>query len=169
MPKHVEKVKLICDSCQKEYWVYPSRIRWDKVKGYKSHFCSRACKYEGDKKRPGYWKNKKMPITARKKMSENHADVSGNKNPNWQGGRRISKGGYILLWKPEHPDSDYHGYVREHRLVMESKIGRSLASQEVVHHINHDRQDNRPENLMLLKNASEHQKLHSKLNRAQKT
>jgi hypothetical protein len=47
----------------------------------------------------------------------------------------------------------------EHRLVMEAYIGRKLSSDEVVHHINGDKADNRVENLVIM-TRSEHTKLH---------
>jgi hypothetical protein len=78
----------------------------------------------------------------------------------WKGGRRKDKDGYILIWKPEHPMADYHGYIREHRLVMEQKLKRYLTSKEVIHHVNHKKDDNRPENLILLSDGAEHQKIH---------
>lgn len=51
-------------------------------------------------------------------------------------------------------------YVYEHRHVMEQKIGRPLRPDEAVHHKNHDRADNRPDNLEL-KSRSEHNREHT--------
>ena len=43
---------------------------------------------------------------------------------------------------------------------MEQKIGRPVLPDEIVHHINHVRDDNRPENLMLLSHKG-HMHIHS--------
>ena len=51
--------------------------------------------------------------------------------------------------------------VSEHRHVMEKILGRKLKDNEDVHHINEVRDDNRPENLMVL-TRSEHMRLHTK-------
>lgn len=48
--------------------------------------------------------------------------------------------------------------VSVHRLVMEQTLGRKLLENEVVHHINGNKKDNRPENLVVM-SASEHSRL----------
>jgi len=92
-------------------------------------------------------------------------NTKGENNPMWTGGRKIGKGGYILVWRPEHPHCNTQGYISEHRLVMEDRIGRYLVPSEIVHHINKNRQDNRIENLQLLESNSAHATLESKLRR----
>lgn len=71
--------------------------------------------------------------------------------------------GYIIVYRPQHHRADANGYVREQILIMEEKLGRPLQQKETVHHMNHIRDDNRPENLMLLSSGSVHTSLHHKL------
>lgn len=69
--------------------------------------------------------------------------------------------GYIKVYVPNHPYATKDGYVMEHILAMEKHIGRYITRDEVVHHINHVRDDNRIENLQLM-TFKEHAGLHMK-------
>lgn len=92
----------------------------------------------------------------RKMTPEQKAKISAaNKgrwsNPSEFGGHRKKRGdGYIKIYLPSHPLATKDGYVMEHILVMEKQIGRYITRDEVVHHKNHIRDDNRIENLQLM-------------------
>lgn len=107
--------------------------RPDRVAKHERHFCSRTC-YDLAK--------------------------SGDGNPNWNGGRRKHEKGYIMLYRPDHPNATRKGYVMEHRLVAEEKIGRLLDPEEVVHHLNGVKDDNRPENVQVLAGQGAHSEIH---------
>ena len=79
---------------------------------------------------------------------------------NWKGGK-VYRGKYIEIYQPQHPYVNTSGYVAEHRLVIEKKLGRYLLPTEVIHHKNGVCDDNREENLMLSLNG-EHTSNHNK-------
>lgn len=75
----------------------------------------------------------------------------GPDHPNFRSGKSHDANGYVTL------SSKVHGRNvrrREHRVVVEEAIGRSLGPDEIVHHINGDKSDNRIENLSLETRAS---------------
>lgn len=77
------------------------------------------------------------------------------------GHEKRRRDGYVRVYVPDHPNSTADGYVMKHILVVEREIGRYLAEDECVHHINHIRDDNRIENLQLM-TISEHMSMHMK-------
>lgn len=84
-----------------------------------------------------------------------------DKNPMWKGGI-VTSSDYILLYKPEHKNSNSSGYVLEHILIMSKHLQRPINIGEIIHHINGNKKDNRIENLMLFKSNSEHISFHAK-------
>jgi hypothetical protein len=82
--------------------------------------------------------------------------LSGKGHPCWKGGVTTDKSGYVLRYKPNHPFCNAGGYIREHRLVMEQKLGRTLLPLEVVHHRDDDPSNNHPDNLELFASNREH-------------
>lgn len=115
-----------------------------------------------NKGKPGW--NKGLRGIESKESIRNRAEkMMGSKHPKWSGGKLITEEGYILVRRRNHPNANANGRVYEHRLVMEEIIGRPLLKNEVIHHINGDRADNRPENLRLFSEPGKHSRLHYQL------
>ncbi len=74
----------------------------------------------------------------------------GRENPNWRGGIKHRPDGYVRL-------SSNDKY--QHRIALETMLGRPLQSDEFVHHIDGDNTNNCVSNLQIMTN-SEHRKLH---------
>lgn len=79
---------------------------------------------------------------------------------NWKGGRSVASNGYVLVKLPGHHLADVRGYVYEHRLVAEQKLGRQLLKGEIPHHINGIKTDNRPENIEVVESIFAHRVRH---------
>lgn len=86
---------------------------------------------------------------------------------NWRGPkkqpghRRVHKTkGYVLVYLPDHPRADKVGEVREHRLVAETALGRPIDTKHPIHHVNGDKTDNRPCNLVVCEDTAYHELLH---------
>ena len=53
------------------------------------------------------------------------------------------------------------GRVYEHIIIAEQELGRELKPREVVHHIDHDKLNNDPENLMVFRSENDHKAYHA--------
>ncbi len=78
----------------------------------------------------------------------------GEKNGRWNPGQLLSSEGYVKIRVEKGSTNDIGGgYAYEHILVAERMIGRLLEPDEIVHHRNEVRHDNRPENLKVTTNS----------------
>lgn len=72
--------------------------------------------------------------------------------------------GYRLIHMPDHPaaftSDNWKGFVYEHVMVAEKFLGRRLRAGEVCHHLDLNRANNRPENIIVLL-RSQHNKIHA--------
>lgn len=146
------KITNKCSTCGKE-------IKTSKAKNQK--YCSPKCKYSDKnffiRRMEGYKEFiKNQPSYLRR----------GENSQNWKGGKSHHSRGYVAIMLSSddpyismaHPASHY---CMEHRYVMAKSLGRCLTREEIVHHKNGIKDDNRIENLEL-STWGEHTIQHSK-------
>jgi HNH endonuclease/NUMOD3 motif-containing protein len=169
-------ISCACGKCDLKILKYDTHNGWEERKYARGHATKGKPHSEEHKRRITEAKiGHEVSVETRKKLSlafkgkpisEQHkkniglANI-GEKNASWKGGRIKDSRGYWRIWSPTHPFKDYYGYVFEHRLVMEKHLGRYITREELVHHINEIKTDNRIENLRLM-TREEHSKLHFK-------
>jgi hypothetical protein len=105
-------------------------------------------------------KKKGIPLSKETKEKISLSHKGKYKKPTEFGGhKKQRKDGYIYVYNPTHKNATKDGYIMEHILIMEKYIGRYLKDDEVVHHKNKIRNDNRIENLELM-TFTEHARYH---------
>jgi hypothetical protein len=85
--------------------------------------------------------------------------VTGSNTSRWKGGR-VYYGKRAYIWKPDHPRASKKGYIGEHILILEKKLGRFLLFNEVAHHKDKDVTNNDPGNLELM-TKGDHSRYHN--------
>lgn len=138
-----------CPQCGQHFTAY-----------YTKKYCSRICMAKamrGNKRFSGHThsaftrkllsqqhRGMTYPRAFGEKISKSLEGKTGAECRAWKGGK-ITEAGYRRVYvKP------YGRYRLEHRMIAEQTLGRPLRSNEVVHHKNLDKLDNRPENLEIL-------------------
>jgi len=152
------KKNCLLKTCGKEFETYKN-----------GKYCSRKCAYEDRENiysntRKCLWCDKEF--RAKKSVSKRFCSVGCSRRYNHNGkislneyktkhklrayvGGYINRHGYICILKPDHPNA-CRGYVYEHRYVMEQKLGRLLTSNEIVHHKDGNKTNNKISNLEIV-------------------
>jgi len=152
-------VEIQCSVCSKKRWRFKSQ-----VKHIKSPVCSYQCngKLRGKELVKHAYRGGRSGWTAESRASCKKK-MSGPNNPAWKGGvTYFRKHGNYKPIKYVRCPPDFlkmarkDVYVMEHRLIVAQAMGRCLKRTEVVHHVNHDPQDNRLKNLELFSSNRDH-------------
>lgn len=155
-------VEVTCANCGETKWE-----RQDRADG--NNFCDGSCYGEWESANEATREHlKEIAATGAdgwtaESLESFREKMTGENNPSWKGGvtKKKRKGNYkqeiMVRCPPEFSAmARANGYVPEHRLAVARELGRSLTSEECVHHIDHDNHNNDLENLELYPNNKTH-------------
>lgn len=90
---------------------------------------------------------------------------NGKKSNNWKGGKHKDSCGYIRISNNHsHPKNDGYGRVKEHVLIVERVLGKSIPINSIIHHVDENRANNKNDNLVLCQDKKYHRLIHTRLN-----
>jgi hypothetical protein len=164
--KKVEWVQIPCAVCGDLFSVTPAWVRNGRRK-----YCTKLC----------HGRARVVPTRAgiahtdasRAKMSASSVGTQlREKSSQWKGGRYLDSAGYVHVMVANLPAEQMvvaqaltkRAYVLEHRLVMSLALNRPVTRDEVVHHVNGKKEDNRQENLFVV-GRKEHSAQHRHMER----
>jgi hypothetical protein len=102
--------------------------------------------------------NRRFPFTPQEKRMAHHSE----RFSAFQITRTCRGGGYMYAaTEPRHPRANAKGLYALHRVLVENKLGRYLSENEHVHHADGNKDNNSPENLVVV-TREEHGRLHAK-------
>jgi hypothetical protein len=149
---------ITCHVCGKKTWKPDAWIRKSNAT-----YCSRECNGVVRGRELSKHAHKGRAAWTAESTASYLTKMTGEKNPAWKGGvTYFRKHGnykpikYVRCPVEFLPMARKDGYVMEHRLIVARAMGRCLLRTEVVHHVNHDPQDIRLENLELFASNQAH-------------
>ena len=124
------RIEKACTECGKLFSVKP----WELARG-RGKFCSLGCR------------------------NASYTKKTGEKSVNWKGGKTLDSDGYPMTLIPSHPRARQNGYVLDHILEAEKRLGAPIPDGAVVHHLGHKGDK---DNIAIVGSQAEHMAEHAR-------